>query len=147
MFHGSVCISLKKAKNVAKEKYTIRSMYPNGSTTMFVDGNGVTAEGGKIKKMKNLICENFLAKPLKSLQISLPRFAIGVHSVLERGHLLLHVFLDSLHKVLGVEEHALLDIFDAMDAAREVLGHLAAVDTVDAGGLKGGTESEKEYKY
>ena len=62
---------------------------------------------------------------------------------LELAHLLLHVLLHGLHEVLGVEEHALLDVLDAVDAAREVLGHLAAIHAIDASRLKGLAEPEK----
>ena len=49
-----------------------------------------------------------------------------------RGHLLGEVFADGFEEVLRVHVHAVLDVPEAVDAAGEVLGHLAAVHHVDA---------------
>lgn len=62
---------------------------------------------------------------------------------LELRELLLHVFLDSLHEVLGVQIHAFLDVLQAVDAAGQILGHLATVHAVNASGFQGSAESNK----
>jgi len=65
-------------------------------------------------------------------------------SFLESSELLLHVLLDGVHEVLGVKEHSLLDVLQAVDAAGQVLGHVTVVDGVDASGLEGQAKPEKQ---
>ena len=70
--------------------------------------------------------------------------AFVVFSLLKLRKLLLHVFLDSLHEVLSVQIHAFLDVLQAVDAAGQILGHLAAVNAVHAGRFQGSAESKKK---
>ena len=66
---------------------------------------------------------------------------------LQLGELLLHVLLDGDHEVLGGEVHALLHVLKAVDAAGQVLGHVAVVDAVNAGGLQSKAEPGKCNNY
>lgn len=59
------------------------------------------------------------------------------------GHLPGQVLTDGLEEVVGVEEHSLLDVLEAVDAASQILGHLARVNGVHAGSLQTLGESDE----
>lgn len=67
-----------------------------------------------------------------------------VRSRLQLGKLLLEVLLYGVHEVLGVQEHALLNVGQTVNATSQVLGHLATVHCVDAGSLQSNAEPEIE---
>lgn len=52
------------------------------------------------------------------------------------GHLLGQVLTDGLQEVIGVKVHSLLEVLEAVDAACQILGHLARVNGVHTRSLQ-----------
>ena len=70
-------------------------------------------------------------------------FWLASNEDLQFGEFLLHVLFHSLHEVLGVEEHTLLDVLESVDAPGQVFGQHAVVDGVHASGFEGIAEIEE----
>ena len=70
-------------------------------------------------------------------------FWLASNEDLQFGEFLLHVLFHSLHEVLGVEEHTLLDVLESVDTSGQVFGQHAVVDGVHASGFEGIAEIEE----
>ena len=70
-------------------------------------------------------------------------FWLASNEDLQFGEFLLHVLFHSLHEVLCVEEHTLLDVLESVDAPGQVFGQHAVVDGVHASGFEGIAEIEE----
>jgi hypothetical protein len=63
-----------------------------------------------------------------------------VAELLKLSHLFLHFLFNSIHEVLGVKVHAILDVLQSVNASGQVLGHVSVIHAVHASGLQSHTE-------
>lgn len=64
--------------------------------------------------------------------------------ILERGKFLFHIFLHGIHKVFGIQIHAFFYVLESVNTTRQILGHVAIVNTVHTSTFQGQAEPKRE---